>query len=447
MGHTVKWWWYQGNAAPAPRSVSRRTWYDTVGGPPPPRRPQRRRSRPPANLADSHCENCGRRCLQAEVDHAPTEEQSLRAAVRMRSRPYSAAVAFFVPLLRTRAFYAPLPSGRATGLSRSSWTAPQFHAQRSMSSLGCGSEDMGTEKGFRVVREFSVGAGPPRRVVDALMEALPAEFPTKTAAKKVIRRREILFRGQPVSTTVVLHPGDTLQVRARTVPARPDESLREQASALRVVYQDGHLGIVVKPGGMPTHGGTEAGTGRPVRATLRSLLPLALDPSTTPSVLRRPIHVHRLDAATSGLVVAAKTRDALQRLSKLFAEREIRKRYRAVLVGKVPGSLGQIQRTSAPIGGKEAVTEWEIISKTTSPVHGVLTTVDMWPRTGRKHQLRRHAAGALGAPILGDRRYGAPAHESGSLFLCACELRFSHPYTGEPLRVIIDPPACFEAFR
>jgi 23S rRNA pseudouridine1911/1915/1917 synthase len=104
-----------------------------------------------------------------------------------------------------------------------------------------------------------------------------------------------------------------------------------------VVFEDDDMAVVCKPAGMPTHPtygafvsaeDGERGTRASRGATVRSVLPFVLQPSArgTPGVLRRPTHVHRLDKPTSGLVVAAKTRPALQALSRAFADREVRPR-------------------------------------------------------------------------------------------------------------------------
>lgn len=120
----------------------------------------------------------------------------------------------------------------------------------------------------------------------------------------------------------------------------------------------------------------------------------------TAGVLKRPQEVHRLDADTGGLLICAKSRNALCTLSHAFATRAVKKRYRALVRGKLDGC----GRISFPISGKPSCTEYLAVQHTPSELCGMVTTVDMWPHTGRTHQLRKHLA-LIGHPILGDVRY------------------------------------------
>ena len=116
--------------------------------------------------------------------------------------------------------------------------------------------------------------------------------------------------------------------------------------------------------------------------------------------------------------MCAKTRDGLTTLSSAFASREVKKRYRAILRGRLEKTSGVVD---APVSGRDASTEYAVVLTRESERYGTLTLVDFFPRTGRTHQLRRHSV-ALGAPILGDVRYGRfgkdEAHPDG-LFLWA----------------------------
>lgn len=140
-----------------------------------------------------------------------------------------------------------------------------------------------------------------------------------------------------------------------------------------------------------------------------SLQPPALQ---LPDTLRVPRHAHRLDEATGGLLLVAKTRPALQALSMAFELKRTRKRYAAIVKGELLGS-GSID---APVDGKPALTTYRAVGVTPSASFGALTTVHLWPETGRRHQLRKHMA-LHGHPILGDRRYraaGGPRVAAGS---------------------------------
>ena len=211
-------------------------------------------------------------------------------------------------------------------------------------------------------------------------------------------------------------------------------------------------------------------------ASVRSVLPHVLLPTrrdASHAPLRRPLHAHRLDRGTSGLLLVAKTRRALRGLSDSFAAREIRKRYRAIVVGRGAfgggGGVGGSGRIDSPIGGAPSLSEWRIAAvaplreneegKRAAALHDnddddpllSITTLDLWPCTGRQHQLRRHCA-ALGHPIVGDRRYGqrdsyTDKDAPQEMLLSSVEVAFTHPVTSEPLTFEVPEPPEFEYFR
>ena len=157
-----------------------------------------------------------------------------------------------------------------------------------------------------------------------------------------------------------------------------------------------------------------------------------------------PLIIHRLDMATSGLLVVAKTKEAHKDIQKQFLKRTVNKRYTALLAGKLIHDEGEI---NLPLRGdlddrprqmvcfefgKKAITRWKAVQRneTTTKVH-------FWPLTGRTHQLRMHAAHELGlnAPIVGDDLYGTAAKR---LHLHAAYLEFVHPVTKEVMRFEVE---------
>ena len=153
--------------------------------------------------------------------------------------------------------------------------------------------------------------------------------------------------------------------------------------------------------------------------------------------------VHRLDQATSGLVLMALHIDAQRRLGHAFAERQVHKRYQAVvqcLLGTVGGDWSEIDlpiaadwerrplRVIDPAVGKPSLTRWRLRAQ--DPVAGT-THVELEPVTGRTHQLRVHLA-AIGHPILGDALYADATTQAQAprLLLHASHLAFTHPGTG-----------------
>lgn len=136
-------------------------------------------------------------------------------------------------------------------------------------------------------------------------------------------------------------------------------------------------------------------------------------------------------------------------LGRAFAERRVRKRYSAIVEGAIACDSGSID---APIDGAAAQTEWRVLNRSRSLRLGGthLTTLALYPRTGRTHQLRRHCAHVLGAPIVGDPQYGSSARAGSGMYLAALELEFQHPARadGAPsLCVRIEEPRKFTTLR
>ena len=202
----------------------------------------------------------------------------------------------------------------------------------------------------------------------------------------------------------------------------------------RTVFEDRWLVVVVKPPGLLSVPGRGDALGDSVLTRLRARY-------------RDASLVHRLDLDASGLLLCAKDAATHANLQKRFALREIDKRYIAWLDGAVSGEAGTIElpmrvdlddrprQIVDPVHGKPALTEWRVLARTADR-----TRVALFPRTGRAHQLRVHAAHARGlaAPIAGDRLYGRAGER---LLLHAESLTFVHPHTGE--RVAFEDPAPF----
>jgi tRNA pseudouridine32 synthase/23S rRNA pseudouridine746 synthase len=208
----------------------------------------------------------------------------------------------------------------------------------------------------------------------------------------------------------------------------------------RVVFEDAWLVVVDKPCGLLSVPGRSGALRDSVAVRLKQRYPEATG----------PLLVHRLDLDTSGLLLAAKDRETHSRLQAMFARREIDKRYVAWLDGVVAGDHGVIElalrvdvddrprQIHDPVHGKSAITEWRVIARTARR-----TRVALFPRTGRTHQLRVHAAHALGlgAPIAGDPLYAAAVAAAPRMLLHAEAIGFVHPRTGA--RIDLERPAPF----
>lgn len=205
---------------------------------------------------------------------------------------------------------------------------------------------------------------------------------------------------------------------------------------LETVFEDEWLVVVNKPAGMLSVPG-KAEDMDSVYHRLKKKYPDATG----------PMIVHRLDMATSGLLLVAKTKEVHQRLQAQFENRSIKKRYIALLDGVIaetektgrislPLCLNPLDRPRQMVNeeyGKEAVTEYLIITNSRS-----CTRIAFYPLTGRTHQLRVHAAHpkGLNCPILGDELYGKKADR---LYLHAEYIEFRHPVYGDIICIQKEP--------
>jgi tRNA pseudouridine32 synthase/23S rRNA pseudouridine746 synthase len=202
---------------------------------------------------------------------------------------------------------------------------------------------------------------------------------------------------------------------------------------IETVYEDNYLAIVNKPAELLSVPGITIMDSVYERMKLKY-------PSAT-----GPLIVHRLDMATSGLMLIAKDKDTHKSLQSQFIKRTVKKRYVALLDGIVPDSEGEIdlplridlddrpRQLVCYEYGKRAVTKWEVIERKEQ-----FTRIHFWPITGRTHQLRMHASHALGlnAPIVGDDLYGTKANR---LHLHAEWIEFRHPVTKEVMIFQVNP--------
>ena len=359
----------------------------------------------------------------------------------------------------------------------------------------------------------------PMRIADILMVVFPERFPTKTAAKKAIRRGDVRVNEKTadVGFEVQMKEDDEerlkIDIRARMnanaaqfnnttnnknrcEDVLPKE-IREGDNATTVAYEDEECAVVRKSFGIPTlktktnknkKNNNNSNTNNNNKEeeleediselagwNLDRVLPYIVKPAeNVEGALHRPRPVHRLDSLTGGLVVCAKTRRASKTLSEAFRDRAARKRYRAVLIEYAnhrKGGLGKrkinekrgtiTSKDMGPNNDQYAETEFAICDETNEDDNDggnaiAKVLIDFYPKTGRTHQLRRHAEKQLNMPILGDTRYGDKAHRENAkqknirLHLFAAEITLpaeAMPWRdagGEPLNVRVSEPAFFK---
>jgi 23S rRNA pseudouridine1911/1915/1917 synthase len=215
-----------------------------------------------------------------------------------------------------------------------------------------------------------------------------------------------------------------------------EEGLVEEGIPVPVLYEDEHVLVVEKPAGLVVH----PGAGNPSGTLVNALLGRGISGGEDPV---RPGVVHRLDKETSGLLVLAKGEPAYTRLVRMMSEREVRRVYRAVVVGVGLPETGTID---SPVGrdperptlmaagiGRAATTHFEVLREA-----GGHTMLAVRLETGRTHQIRVHLS-AIGYPVYADPLYGTTV-TGRRLWLHAEKLGLEHPVRGERLEFVSQIP-------
>lgn len=193
----------------------------------------------------------------------------------------------------------------------------------------------------------------------------------------------------------------------------------DDSTPLKICYEDKFCRAIIKPQGLPTM--CSKGS------TLLNNDILLLQENFKPGIrYRKAMPCHRLDSATGGIVICSKSSEAETILRYYFRNKLIRKRYRAIVAGKLQPQQGIIK---SYLWGKLAITCFKVIFCDSNKQYGFISTLDLWPITGKRHQLRRHLK-QLGHPIIGDKKYTFASQWpkfSDKMFLWALELSFPNP--------------------
>jgi len=254
-----------------------------------------------------------------------------------------------------------------------------------------------------------------------------ASLPSRKSVKKAIKRGEIRLNGELAQTGNWVHKDDTIELIDLELTPPKQYHLK-----LEVVFEDDYLAVINKPAGIVVSGNQFK--------TIANSLQGNITLSTQEDALKWAKPVHRLDSPTSGLLIIAKTAKALVNLGQQFENKTITKKYKAVVVGSSP-TIGIID---TPINELKSFTNYSTIKIVDSLRNGNLSLVNLYPKTGRTHQLRIHLA-SLGFPIVGDQLYGVEGKtlQHKGLFLAAVEIEFNHPILNELVNVKIDIPKKF----
>jgi 23S rRNA pseudouridine1911/1915/1917 synthase len=227
------------------------------------------------------------------------------------------------------------------------------------------------------------------------------------------------------------------RIRVRVPQPEADQGPQPERIPLDILYEDDDVVAINKPAGMVVHPAYGHTSGTLVNAVL------ARWPQVTEfSEPDRAGIVHRLDKETSGIILVAKTRAALDDMRAQFRNRVVRKRYLALVEGTPDTPDGLID---APIGrdpqqrkrmavkreGREAITEYHVLE-----VYADYSLLELYPMTGRTHQIRAHLA-FIGHPVVGDTVYGRRKQgiKMKRHFLHSSSVILAHPATGQSLEI------------
>jgi len=269
--------------------------------------------------------------------------------------------------------------------------------------------------------------------------------------------QEMIRAGQVEVGGVAAKPDRRLRAGERVRVAFPERAWTSDFDfERRVIFEDKHILVFDKPPALLMHPARPGWLEDP-RAAQDEAFPnfaglmAARRPEVLSSGAGRCGIVHRLDAETSGIFVAAKTGEAWKRLTESFEERSIEKVYRAIVRGRISEHLSEID---APVGrltgsrrikatpfGRPARTALRLLE-----TFAAASYVEAMPLTGRTHQIRAHLSFA-GHPVAGDIDFDRRAvPRPPRLMLHAYALRFAHPISGKALSFRRNPPADFARF-
>ncbi|WGH75857.1 RluA family pseudouridine synthase [Tenacibaculum tangerinum] len=253
-------------------------------------------------------------------------------------------------------------------------------------------------------------------------------IPTKSGIKKAIKKGFVKVNGKTATTALYINEGDTIHL----YESEQKNEGKQFNFPLEILFEDIYLAVIYKPAGILVSGNSFATIDN---ALIQNLQKSALTDAT------RPRPVHRLDYPTSGLLLIGKTTESIIALNQLFEKKEIQKTYYAICIGKMEKN-GEIDFS---IDDKNAFTSFEVIQTIKSPRFDFLNLVKLYPKTGRKHQLRKHLF-AIGNPILGDKEYFLEDKilKGKGLFLHASSLSFTHPFTKEKIIITKELPKKFK---
>ena len=302
---------------------------------------------------------------------------------------------------------------------------------------------------------------------------------SRSRVQLLMDQGDVLVNGEREKASLKLRGGEQIAVTGEPHPT-PLKATAEDIP-LDVVFEDADLAVVNKPAGMMVHAGSGQNEDARSRGTLVNALLYRFKKLSSTGGELRPGIVHRLDKDTSGLIVVAKNDRTHAALGEMFAGRQMKKTYIALVQGAVERVRGTInagvgrdpvrrtRMTTQPTeNARTAVSHYEVIRRLNSRF-GKFTLLRVRIETGRTHQIRVHMA-SIGHPVVGDTLYGGAGQltdqvasqaaqskaarrraeperlKLGRNFLHAARLEFTHPRTGKLLELEAPLPEELENF-
>jgi len=253
-------------------------------------------------------------------------------------------------------------------------------------------------------------------------------YSTKSAIKKAIKKGLIFVNGKIASTGMYINGGETIEL----YQSEEKKSSKNLILPIEILFEDDYLAVIYKPAGILVSGNKFV--------TIANGLAQNLQKSSLPDAVH-PKPIHRLDYPTSGVLLIGKTSSSIIALSKLFENKKIKKTYISICIGKMK-EKGVIDFL---IDNKTSFTDFNVLQTVVSLRFDFLNLVKLHPKTGRKHQLRKHLS-AIGNPVLGDKDYGKEnlILNGKGLYLHAEKITFTHPFTQKKISISKEIPKKFK---